>query len=139
MPTNSQRPDNVQPGCGPGPIVPLAATCRGDNGSARSYLLIPHQQHVADRVPQARCPPLSIQLIPNPPVPRCVLRAVARILSTEAAMRKPTLGQPPAVALIDPKYPHNVGAALRACSCWGLAQLWWTGDRVTLDLRRGQR
>ena len=48
-------------------------------------------------------------------------------------------GRPPAVALIDPKYPHNVGAALRACSCWGIGQLWWTGRRVTLDVPRGQR
>src|ERR1700751_313934 len=37
-------------------------------------------------------------------------------------MSKPTTGRPPAVALIDPKYPHNVGAALRACSCWGIGQ-----------------
>src|SRR5262245_3350103 len=54
-------------------------------------------------------------------------------------MSKPPLGRPPAVALINPKYPHNVGAAVRACSCWGLAQLWWTGVRVTLDVRRGER
>lgn len=43
------------------------------------------------------------------------------------------------MALIDPKYPHNVGAALRACSCWGIGQLWWTGRRVTLDVPRGER
>jgi tRNA(Leu) C34 or U34 (ribose-2'-O)-methylase TrmL len=48
-------------------------------------------------------------------------------------------GRPPAVLLIDPKYPHNVGAALRACSCWGVGQLWWTGSRVTLDVPRGER
>jgi tRNA(Leu) C34 or U34 (ribose-2'-O)-methylase TrmL len=48
-------------------------------------------------------------------------------------------GRPSAVALIDPKYPHNVGAALRACSCWGVGQLWWTGRRVRLDAARGQR
>ena len=54
-------------------------------------------------------------------------------------MSKPTKGRPPAVALIDPKYPHNVGAALRACSCWGVGQLWWTGSRVTLDVPRGER
>jgi tRNA(Leu) C34 or U34 (ribose-2'-O)-methylase TrmL len=54
-------------------------------------------------------------------------------------MSTPTKGRRPAVALIDPKYPHNVGAALRACSCWGIGQLWWTGDRVTLDVPRGQR
>jgi tRNA(Leu) C34 or U34 (ribose-2'-O)-methylase TrmL len=54
-------------------------------------------------------------------------------------MSQPTRGRPPAVALINPKYPHNVGAALRACSCWGVGQLWWTGGRVTLDVPRGQR
>ena len=54
-------------------------------------------------------------------------------------MNRPTKGRPPAVALIDPKYPHNVGAALRACACWGAPQLWWTGRRVTLDVARGQR
>jgi tRNA(Leu) C34 or U34 (ribose-2'-O)-methylase TrmL len=48
-------------------------------------------------------------------------------------------GRPPAVALINPKYPHNVGAVLRACSCWGARQLWWTGDRVSLNLPRGER
>ena len=54
-------------------------------------------------------------------------------------MSQPTQGRPPAVALINPKYPHNVGAALRACSCWGVGQLWWTGDRVVLDVPRGER
>jgi tRNA(Leu) C34 or U34 (ribose-2'-O)-methylase TrmL len=54
-------------------------------------------------------------------------------------MSKPTTGRPPAVALIDPKYPHNVGAALRACACWGVGQLWWTGRRVRLDVARGRR
>src|SRR5438552_3585564 len=45
-------------------------------------------------------------------------------------------GCAPAVALVNPKFPHNVGAALRACSCWGLSQLWWTGSRVSLQLGR---
>jgi len=42
-------------------------------------------------------------------------------------------GVTPSVILINPKYPHNVGAALRACSCFDIAQLWWTGERVTID------
>jgi tRNA(Leu) C34 or U34 (ribose-2'-O)-methylase TrmL len=54
-------------------------------------------------------------------------------------MTKPTEGRPPAVVLIDPKHPHNVGAALRACSCWGVGQLWWTGRRVRLDAAKGRR
>lgn len=35
-----------------------------------------------------------------------------------------------AVALINPKFPHNVGTALRACSIFGASHLAWTGDRV---------
>jgi tRNA(Leu) C34 or U34 (ribose-2'-O)-methylase TrmL len=54
-------------------------------------------------------------------------------------VNEPAQVRQPAVALIDPKYPHNVGAALRACSCWGIGQLWWTGCRVTLDVPRGER
>jgi tRNA(Leu) C34 or U34 (ribose-2'-O)-methylase TrmL len=34
------------------------------------------------------------------------------------------------VLLIDPKYPHNVGAAWRACAVWGAHTLRWTGNRV---------
>jgi tRNA(Leu) C34 or U34 (ribose-2'-O)-methylase TrmL len=48
-------------------------------------------------------------------------------------------GQTPAVALIDPKYPHNVGMVVRLASCYGLKQVWFTGDRVTLDPRKGER
>jgi tRNA(Leu) C34 or U34 (ribose-2'-O)-methylase TrmL len=41
-------------------------------------------------------------------------------------------GRAPAIVLIDPKFPHNVGAAVRAASCYGLGQVWFTGDRVQL-------
>jgi hypothetical protein len=34
------------------------------------------------------------------------------------------------VLLIDPKYPHNVGNALRARAVLGAAELLWTGSRV---------
>jgi tRNA(Leu) C34 or U34 (ribose-2'-O)-methylase TrmL len=59
----------------------------------------------------------------------------------DSAMKRnsPPVGIAPAVALIDPKYAHNVGGALRACSCFGVRQLWWSGDRVTLDTVKGQR
>jgi tRNA(Leu) C34 or U34 (ribose-2'-O)-methylase TrmL len=36
----------------------------------------------------------------------------------------------PAVVLINPKYLHNVAAAIRACSCFGVDTLFWTGTRV---------
>jgi tRNA C32,U32 (ribose-2'-O)-methylase TrmJ len=35
-----------------------------------------------------------------------------------------------AVVLIDPKFPHNVGNALRACAVFGANRLAWTGSRV---------
>lgn len=48
-------------------------------------------------------------------------------------------GRVPAVALIDPKYPHNVGMTVRLASCYGLQQVWFTGERVSLDPARGER
>jgi tRNA(Leu) C34 or U34 (ribose-2'-O)-methylase TrmL len=38
--------------------------------------------------------------------------------------------QTPSVVLFDPRYPHNVGAAVRACSCFGVQQVWLQGRRV---------
>lgn len=38
------------------------------------------------------------------------------------------------VLLIDPKYPHNVGSAVRACAVFGATTLRWTGSRVTASL-----
>jgi|SRR5690606_876346 len=43
------------------------------------------------------------------------------------------VGKPPGVILINPKYDYNVGGAQRACSCWGIPQLWWTGNRVRFE------
>jgi tRNA(Leu) C34 or U34 (ribose-2'-O)-methylase TrmL len=37
------------------------------------------------------------------------------------------------VVLIDPKFAHNVGAALRACSCFGVSALMWTGSRIDVS------
>lgn len=39
-------------------------------------------------------------------------------------------GRTPAVVLVDPKYPHNVGGAYRACAAFGVEQLWYTGGRA---------
>lgn len=36
-----------------------------------------------------------------------------------------------AVALINPKYAHNVGGVLRACACFQASHLAWTPERVT--------
>lgn len=45
----------------------------------------------------------------------------------------------PAVILINPKFSHNVGGVLRACSCFGIKTLWWTGNRVVIDKAKGER
>lgn len=50
--------------------------------------------------------------------------------------RKAPVGETPAIALINPKFPHNVGAAVRAASCFGARQVWWTGERVRLDAKK---
>jgi tRNA C32,U32 (ribose-2'-O)-methylase TrmJ len=59
--------------------------------------------------------------------------------SMEAARRmrrqdiQPGAGRAPAVALVDPKYGHNVAGALRACSAFGARQLWVTGERAVSE------
>jgi len=40
----------------------------------------------------------------------------------------------PGLILINPKYVHNVAAAIRAASCFDVERLVWTGTRVDLDL-----
>lgn len=37
-----------------------------------------------------------------------------------------------AVVLINPKTPYNVGAAIRACSIYGVPTLRWTGKRISV-------
>jgi len=39
----------------------------------------------------------------------------------------------PAIIMTNPKYPHNVGAAVRACSCYGSPLILFTGRRVSLE------
>lgn len=51
---------------------------------------------------------------------------------TEGEIRR-GMGAAPAVALTNPKYGHNVGAALRSCAALGARQLWVTGTRATAE------
>jgi tRNA(Leu) C34 or U34 (ribose-2'-O)-methylase TrmL len=37
--------------------------------------------------------------------------------------------------LCEPKYAHNVGMVQRLASSYGFAQVWFTGDRMQIDLR----
>lgn len=49
------------------------------------------------------------------------------------------VGITPAIALINPKYDHNVGATVRAASCFGIRQVFFTGDRINIDSEKGKR
>lgn len=40
-----------------------------------------------------------------------------------------------AILLIDPKYPRNIGAAVRSCAAYGVTDLRFTGERMTQSLR----
>ena len=44
-------------------------------------------------------------------------------------------GITPSIALINPKYPHNVGAVIRAASCFDIEQVWFTGTRISEELK----
>lgn len=49
-----------------------------------------------------------------------------QIISKTAA----PIGTTPSILLVNPKYGHNVGGVLRLASCYGLAQVWHTGNRI---------
>lgn len=44
------------------------------------------------------------------------------------------LSSGPGLILVNPKYVHNVAAAIRAASCFDVTRLVWTGERVNPDL-----
>jgi len=48
-------------------------------------------------------------------------------------------GTAPAIVLVDPKYAHNVAAAVRAASCYGLKQVWYSGNRVQMEIDAKRR
>jgi len=44
----------------------------------------------------------------------------------------------PAIAMHNPKYPHNVGAAVRAASCFGARSVIFSGTRVPIEGEKGK-
>lgn len=61
--------------------------------------------------------------------------AITRVSGKEAA----PAGRAPAIVLADPKYAHNVGMVIRLASCYGIGQVWYTGERVSLDISPRKR
>jgi tRNA(Leu) C34 or U34 (ribose-2'-O)-methylase TrmL len=49
------------------------------------------------------------------------------------------VGIAPAIILSNPKYAHNVAHTIRAASCFGISQVWYTGSRVAMDLEEKKR
>lgn len=47
---------------------------------------------------------------------------------------KPIQGKTPAIVLINPKYPNNLGMIVRLASCFGIGQIWFTGKRMTDEI-----
>lgn len=45
----------------------------------------------------------------------------------------------PAVVLTNPKYVHNLGGIIRACSCFDVPTLMWTGSRLSDELHKLDR
>lgn len=45
----------------------------------------------------------------------------------------------PAVVLWNPKYAHNVGGVVRACSCFNSGLVLFSGDCILEDLKKGYR
>ncbi|RJR10262.1 TrmH family RNA methyltransferase [Candidatus Parcubacteria bacterium] len=51
----------------------------------------------------------------------------------------PKVGVGPAIALVNPKYARNVGAVIRLASCYGIKQVWMSGNRLAEDPSMGKR
>jgi len=47
--------------------------------------------------------------------------------------KKMQIGKGPAIALCNPKYPRNVGQIIRVASCFDIKQVWFSGNRVSLE------
>ena len=50
-----------------------------------------------------------------------------------------SIGVAPAIILINPKYQRNVSMIKRIASCYGIKQIWYTGNRVSLEPEKGKR
>lgn len=43
---------------------------------------------------------------------------------------------PPKIVLINVKFIQNLGGVVRAAACWGVEEIYWTGNRISYDMDR---
>lgn len=55
---------------------------------------------------------------------------------TQVGKNAPPAGVAPAVVLINPKTANNAGMVLRLASAYGIGQVWFTGARVSQEIRQ---
>ena len=48
-------------------------------------------------------------------------------------------GVVPSIVLCNPRFAYNVGMVVRLASCYGVEQVWWTGERVNTDLENRKK
>jgi tRNA(Leu) C34 or U34 (ribose-2'-O)-methylase TrmL len=51
----------------------------------------------------------------------------------------PKVGSDLAIALVNPKFARNIGAIMRLASCYGVNQVWMSGNRINEDPSMGKR
>lgn len=59
--------------------------------------------------------------------------------TTFVGKNAPKMGVSPSIALVNPKFARNVGAILRIASCYGIKQVWMSGDRISDDPSMAKR
>lgn len=64
---------------------------------------------------------------------------MATTAPTFVGKNAPKIGLNPAIALVNPKFTRNVGAILRLASCYGIKQVWASGNRINEDPSIGKR
>lgn len=51
----------------------------------------------------------------------------------QVGKNSPPIGKTPSILLTNPKYGKNVGMVLRLASCYGVEQVWYTGNRIEYE------
>jgi tRNA(Leu) C34 or U34 (ribose-2'-O)-methylase TrmL len=52
------------------------------------------------------------------------------------ASKKQQIGITPSIGLVNPKHADNLGMVVRAANCFGVRQVWYSGNRVKLEDER---